>query len=237
MKNNLLVSVIIPTFNEKQNISLLITKLEKQLQKISHEIIVVDDHSSDGTITDLTKLSRSNQNISFYLNPPPVGLSKSILLGITKAKGKVIVGMDADFNHDPAVINNLIKSVVSDDFDLVVASRFMAGGGMDDKLRFYTTKFFNYLLRKIFLFPITDNTSGYYAIQAKVLKKMSLKKIYQGYGEYHLRLVYTAKRMGLRIKEIPVYYQERKYGVSKSKLFEMLKNYFILAFKLRFNLQ
>lgn len=78
-----------------------------------------------------------------------------------------------------------------------------------------------------------DNMSGFYAIRQEKLLKLPLKEIYRGYGEYHLRLVYSAKRKGFRIKEIPVFYNKRKYGKSKSNLPKMFFVYLVEALRLR----
>lgn len=229
-----IISVIIPTYNEKRNIGRLVDVLNKELAATSFEIIVIDDNSVDGTIELMERKSVLNDRIKFLQNPPPKGLSRSILFGLKQAKGQVIVGMDADFNHDPKIINQLINRLKSEKLDLVIASRFIKGGGMDDKLRFFLTKLFNLFLRFCFAFPSTDNASGYYAIRSSVLRKMPLNEIFVGYGEYHLRLVYLAKKMNLKFGEWPVFYRKRKYGKSKSKLLQMCFSYLKVAFQLRF---
>lgn len=233
MSNTLLVSVVIPTYNEKQNVGRLIDVLSTELSAYNFEIIIVDDHSPDGTARLVRKESLKNKAIRLHLNPPHRGLSRSILFGLKKAKGEIIVGMDADFNHDPKIIKQLIDKLKTERLDLVVASRFIEGGGMDDKLRFLFTKMFNFILRKFFAFPSTDNASGYYAIRQDSLRKMPLKEIFIGYGEYHLRLVYLAKKMHFKIGEVPVFYRKRQYGVSKSKLLNMAFGYLRVAFQLR----
>jgi dolichol-phosphate mannosyltransferase len=229
-----MISVIIPTYNEKLNIGRLIDVLFKELASVDFEIIVVDDQSTDGTIKLMEKKSSKNGRIRFLQNPPPKGLSRSILFGLKQAKGKIIIGMDADFNHDPKIINQLINKLKSEKLDIVIASRFIKGGGMEDKLRFFLTKLFNQFLRLFLAFPSTDNASGYYAIKSNVLRQMPLDQIFIGYGEYHLRLVYLAKKMNLRMGEFPVFYRKRQYGMSKSKLLSMFFSYLKVAFQLRF---
>ena len=87
-------------------------------------------------------------------------------------------------------------------------------------------------LKNFLSFPTTDNMSGFFAINKNVLEILPLKKIFQGYGEYHLRLVFYAKKHGLNIAEIPVYYTNRAYGKSKSRLGKMFYTYMIVALKL-----
>ena len=219
------VSIVIPTFNEAGNILLLIAKLKQKLRLYNYEIIIVDDNSSDGTGTLVRKKYQKDKRIVCIIRKEKPDLGLSILTGINTATGKVIVGMDADFNHDPGITSGLIEAATY--YDLVVASRFIPGGGMVETSRYYTSYLFNMVLRWFLGYPITDNSSGYYAIKKEKLRQLNPTFIYQGYGEYHLRLVYKAKKNHFSFYEIPVYYQKRTYGVSKSKLFQM----FITQFK------
>ena len=139
--------------------------------------------------------------------------------------------MDADFNHPPHAIKKLINELKH--HDLVIASRFIKGGGMQDKARGVFTYIFNLFLKYIIGFPIIDNMSGFYVIKKDILFKLPIKQIYSGYGEYHLRLVYLAKKQSLKIKEIPVFYPKRKHGKSKSNLLKMFFRYLFVAFKLK----
>lgn len=228
------VSIIIPTYNEKENITLLIPVI-KEIAKIvkgyTFEIVVVDDDSPDKTGYE-AKRKFKPPSVRTFIRKINDGLAGAIKGGIEKSKGEVIIGMDADFNHDPQIIPQILEKLKN--YDLVIASRFIKGGGMDDKFRYFSTRIFNFILRFFFGFPITDNASGYYAIRRRDLLKLGLDNMYFGYGEYHLRLVYFAKKAGLRIKEVPVYYKKRPYGQSKSKLLLMAKDYFKEAIRLRF---
>lgn len=230
------LSIIIPTYNEAGNIGLLIKEIKSQLKnKISYEIIVVDDNSPDNTAQEAKKLIDKDGQVRLFVRKKDRGLATAIGFGISQAKGKVIVGMDADFNHPPQLILKLVSELKR--VDLVVASRFIPGGGMQDKWRFYATYAFNIFLNKILNFPIMDNMSGFYAIGANQLKQLPLQTIFQGYGEYHLRLVWYARQYGLRIKQLPVFYPQRQHGQSKSNLIKMFWQYLVTAFKLRYNLK
>ncbi|GAB4219548.1 MAG: hypothetical protein Fur009_6240 [Candidatus Microgenomates bacterium] len=225
------ISIIIPTYNEKGNLIKLIKEIEKKLKKFSYEIIVIDDDSQDLTGKIAKKIFNKNKRIKIFIRKKRGGLASAILFGIKKSKGEIIIGMDADFNHPPQLISKLIKNLKNN--DLVIASRFINGGGMEEKLRYFFTFLFNLFLKYILGFPTMDNMSGFYAIKKEKLKILSLEKIYQGYGEYHLRLVWYTKKSNFKIKEIPVYYQKRRYGKSKSNLIKMLLKYTIEALKLK----
>ena len=227
------ITIVIPTLNESGNIEPLLDSIRQVFQKIhaSYEVIIVDDNSSDGTATIARKIAAKDVRVRVRVRYAHHGLGESIGDGIKMAKGEVIIGMDADMNHDPAVIPQLIAAL--SDADLVVASRFMRGGGMADVKRLLMSGMFNMMLRGIFGFPIWDNTSGYYAIRRVTLDKFSMQNIYYGYGEYNLRLVYEIMRKGMRIVEVPVFYKKRIFGQSKSRMFAMCRTYFREAYRLR----
>jgi dolichol-phosphate mannosyltransferase len=225
------VSVVIPTYNEAKNITRLVKTLKDKLKKYKFEIIVVDDQSTDGTLELLRKLSLKDTSLVVISTSHRKGLGKSILLGILKARGAVIVGMDADFNHNPQDITKLIEKTKK--YDLVVASRFVKGGGMKEIWRYYSSLIFNFGLKYLLGFPVFDNTSGYYAIKKNVLNKLDPERIYAGYGDYEIRLSWYAKLKKCKIAEIPTLYGKRKEGKSKSNLWKMLFDYTIIAVKLR----
>lgn len=190
----------------------------------------MDDNSSDGTIDLVQKLHRSLPQARIIVRKNNRGLGNSIRDGIKAAKGNIIVGMDADFNHDPQTLPLLLKTLQH--ADLAVASRFVRGGGMSNKFRQIPTFIISCMFRMLGM-PIWDNTSGYYAIKKNTLEKLGIDRIYYGYGDYHLRLVSFAHKAGLQIIEVPTFYKERLGGVSKSKLLEMLYNYFLEVIRLR----
>lgn len=227
------VSVILPTFNEKEAIVPHAMHVSKVLTKAGykHEVLVVDDDSPDGTAEVVRKAGVKNKNIKIMVRKSNHGLGLSIGDGMRAAKGSIVVGMDADGNHDPEDLPNMLQNLKGE-VKLVVASRFKGDGGMKG-WRMLPTFLFNAMFR-IFGLPIWDNTSGYYAIHKKDLEKLGLTKIYYGYGDYHLRLVFYAAQAGYRMIEVPTTYQARLGGASKSKLLKMAVEYTKEAFRLRF---
>jgi dolichol-phosphate mannosyltransferase len=235
------ISIILPTYNEALGISRFLDKVIPVVSQMAQaekkpltqyaEIIVVDDNSPDGTAAVVKTYSQSQPAVKLLVRYKDHGLGVSILAGIEAANGEVIVGMDADNNHDIALLPKLITKL--DQADLVVASRFMGSGGMAEPIRFYGTWAFNAFLR-CFGFPIWDNFSGYYAIKKATLLTLQPANIYYGYGDYHLRLVYIANQVGLKILEVPTIYLKRIAGESKSRLGKMLVSYTLEAFRLRF---
>lgn len=240
-----MISIIIPTYNERDNITRLIKGTEKPLGRASHEILVVDDESPDGTAEIVKKLARKNPSIRLLSHTPPRDLGRSILMGVEAVRGDVIVGMDGDGNHDPGHIPRLLDAL--EHADLVVGSRFVfpdCSTSEESWLHFVQPAtirgvfsfLFNAILKYCFGFPIWDNTSGFYAIRRRTLLALDPRSIFYGYGEYHLRLVYKAMQKQLTIVEVPVIYPPRLHGQSKSRIFIMLGTYLATAVRLRLGL-
>ncbi len=224
------LSIILPTFNEAEGIVSFL-KILLAILETSAEIIVVDDSSPDGTAAVVKKFAMRHPQIKLIVRKQNPGLGLSILTGIQAAQGEIIVGMDADNNHDPRLIEGLVAELQK--VDLVVASRFIKGGGMQETSRYLSTLAFNALL-KLLGFPTWDNGSGFYAVRRKKLLSLPLTEIYYGYGDYHLRLVFYAMKSGWKITEIPTVYLARLAGESKSKLGNMAISYLKEALRLRF---
>lgn len=226
------ISIVIPTFNERKNIIPLVKRVLTifNTYRYSFEIIVVDDNSPDQTGLIARREFCDAPSVKVFIRKGKRELGSAIGFGIKKAKGEIIVGIDGDGSHPAEKIPALLAKLKPK--TLVVASRFIKDGGMGDRMRFITSYLFNLFLKHIFRFPILDNTSGFYAIYKADLDKLSMKKIYRGYGDYHLRLVYAAKRKSFNLVEVPFYMSKRRFGKSKSRLFSMFINYTLEAFRL-----
>jgi len=227
------VSVILPTFNEKDAIVKHANHVSNVLTKAGykHEVVVVDDDSPDGTAEVVKEAAKKNPNIRLIVRKENHGLGLSIGEGVEKANGNIMIGMDADGNHDPEDMPNMLKNLKGD-VKLVVASRFKGDGGMKG-WRMLPTFLFNGMFR-LFGLPIWDNTSGYYAVRKTDIVSLGLKRIYYGYGDYHLRLVFYAAQAGWKTIEVPTTYQARIGGASKSQLGKMAIEYTKEAWRLRF---
>lgn len=228
-----MISIIIPTYNERENICRLIPAILSAVSdaKIQTEVVVVDDNSPDKTADEVRKRFGQDRRVVVSVRKDERGLATAILHGIRQSKGDVIIGMDADFNHPPELIPDLVRALSKN--DLVIASRFIKGGGMEEWGRYFGTLLFNLLLKYMLGFPTMDNMSGFYAIRKDKLEELDIDKIYKGYGDYHLRLVWYAKSKKYSICEIPVFYRRRTYGESKSHLLSLFVSYLVCATKLR----
>lgn len=231
------VSVIIPTYNEAPGILIFLKRLERVFKKIDQdyqrEILIIDDDSPDSTGKIVKKKRCSDKGVRVFIRKGVRGLGTAIGLGIEKARGEIIIGIDADGNHPAEAIPFLLENLKN--YDLVVASRFIKGGGVEKKtdiIRHLVSFGVNFIFR-ILGSPVWDSTSGCYAIRKKDLLTLNPAKIYYGYGDYHLRLVYFAKQKNYRIGEVPYIYKRRIAGESKSRLAKMFFDYLAEAVRLR----
>lgn len=225
------VSIILPTFNEKKNILLLVNLIKQKLKNIDNEIIIIDDNSPDKTAYACKKKFKNNKTIKILKNKKRLGFSESIHRGILNSSKKMIIVMDADFTHDPILIPKMLR--LSKEYDVITGSRYCAGGLMEDQIHSHLSFFYNLLLKLILKTQVQDNLGGYFCISKKNLNKLPAKKIFFGYGEYFFRLLFFSLKKNFTILEIPAIYKKRKRGKSKSKFIYMFYKYFIEALKLR----
>lgn len=228
-----MISIIIPTYNERDNVCRLIPAILSVTHdaNIQTEIVIVDDDSPDKTANEVRRRFGQDARVSVFVRKAERGLATAILYGIRQSKGDIIIGMDADFNHPPGLIPDLVHALSK--HDLVVASRFIARGGMEERGRYVGTLLFNLFLKYILSFPTMDNMSGFYAIRRDMLERLNIDDIYKGYGDYHLRLLWYAKSKRYMIAEVPVFYRKRIYGKSKSHLLSLFVSYLVCAAQLR----
>ena len=227
-------SLILPCYNEFENLKLLIPQVIKYLPKGNHEIIVVDDNSEDSTIKRLKIRFKSKKNIKYILRKKKPSLGLSIKDGILKSKGKNIIVMDTDFNHTPRDLKQMIEKFNTNNYDLVCGSRFIKGGYSSTFFRHHSSLLFNFYINLITKGKISDNLSGFFIIRKSLINNL-INKIFFGYGDFYIRLLYYMQRKKINIIEIPTKYAPRKFGVSKSKLINMIFTYSIAATKLIVN--
>ena len=219
------VSVILPTYRERDNIVDLIDAIEATLPGLETEIIVVDDSSPDGT-ADAVRARMQRRPISpirLFVRTQERGLATAIKFGLRQATGDVVVVMDTDFNHDPRMIPQMVNFL--EYYDLVIGSRFVMGGGMDEELRYKFSFLYNLFVRVTIRTQIQDNLSGFFAMRRDKLMVLNLDRIFRGYGEYFIRLLYVAWRRNYKMLEVPVFYVLRRHGKSKSRFLNMLRDY------------
>ena len=211
------VSIIIPTKNEPY-IQKLVDKIHEEISNLNHEIIVVDK-------SDVTPKLKGAK----VLRQKSDGLGKAFLEGLKLAKGDIIVLMDGDGSHRPEDLPKLIEKTKS--YDIVIGSKYVKGGRTKDKLyRILISRIYCLFASLILGLKVKDSMSGFAAVRRKVYEKIRLNPI--GF-KINTELLYKAKRFGFRATEVPIVFEERKFGRSKTNLKEGLKTLKFI-FKLKF---
>lgn len=227
------ISVVLPTYNEAGNIVPLIKQILAVCfqHKLVCEVIVVDDNSPDQTAIKVKSTFHNNLRIKVIVRTHKRGLAASIAQGIKVANHSIVLVMDTDFNHDPKVIPVLVQKLAQ--ADIVIGSRFVGSGGMENKTRYYLSLIYNLFIRLFLGLPTTDNLSGFFATRKLILKHYLHPVIFSGFGEYFVRLLYHLHREGKTITEIPVYYVLRHHGQRKSQFLKMFTTYSHTVIKLK----
>ena len=201
------ITIVLPTYNEKDNIVILVNKITKILKRYSKkEIIIVDDSSEDGTYEIVKKKFKAKKNIKVFLRKKYPSLGKAIGYGIKKSKGKLIIVMDTDLTHNPIMLLKLIRH--SKKYDLVSASRYVKGGSMYSFFHYMFSLIFNFFLTILLQSKMKDNLGGFYCVKKREIKKLNFEKIFYGYGEYYFRLLFYSLRSKYSILEIPAVYKK-----------------------------
>ncbi|MBN1221515.1 MAG: glycosyltransferase [Anaerolineae bacterium] len=228
-------SIILPTYNEKDNIVELIQAIFATLRPLDldFEVMVVDDNSPDGTAQAVQQNFGQNGQVRLWVRAGERGLATALRYGIDHSTGDILVFMDTDFNHDPAIIPQMIKFL--EYYDIIIGSRFVMAGGMEDRFRQFSSLVYNYGIRFLFGTPVHDNLSGFFSIYRPKLTALDLDQIYYGYGDYFIRLLMVAHKRGYHMLEIPVFYRLRTRGHSKTQFVTILTQYTraILALRLK----
>jgi len=217
-ETNAQISIIIPTYNESQNILQILKSIKDNLPKnFVTQAIVVDDNSPDGTgklVEDYLKNIKkmADYTIEIIHRKAKDGLGSAILKGIQHAKGDTIVVMDCDFSHPPHIIPKLIESIKKYQYDIAVASRYIKGGKIQgwSLKRKTMSKFATLIAKKGLGIDTHDPMSGFFAFKRNIIKGLNIDAI-----GYKFLLEILVKTKDVNIKEIPYTFQNRELGSSK----------------------
>jgi len=225
------LSLVIPTFNERDNIIPLIDRIHSVLHTISYEIIFVDDNSPDGTAEHVRTLAQKNLQIRCLQRVGRRGLSPSCIEGTLSSTAPFIVIMDADMQHDESILPLMLKTLQEDDCDLVVGSRYTEGGASEGLsfLRKAISQTATALAQRLLKVPLTDPMSGFFMFKRSFFKK-ALPHL-SGKG-FKILLDMTAScPEKYSFREIPYEFRSRVAGESKLGSTVMLEYLFLLLDK------
>lgn len=209
---------MVPTFNEADNVARLIGQLSQTLEGIAWEAIVVDDESPDGTADAVRKIARCDRRVRILKRMGRRGLSSACLEGMLATAAPNIAVIDADFQHDEALLPVMLKALSEEDLDLVVGSRFVPGGGTGDwsEERLQASQLATRLSQRLVKVDLKDPMSGYFMIRREALEPI-LPRV-SGVGFKILLDLVASSPRPLRIRELPYEFRERQAGESKLDL-------------------
>ncbi|HZS94545.1 MAG TPA: polyprenol monophosphomannose synthase [Chloroflexota bacterium] len=208
--------VILPTFNERENIGPIVRRVREILPQAS--VWIVDDNSPDGTGELADALTSQDEKVSVIHRPSKLGLGTAYIDAFSKALARdfdVIIQMDADFSHDPEYLPQLVAGL--DRADVVVGSRYIPGGGTKNwsAFRQFVSKSGNIVARVGLGVHVRDATGGYRAFRRSALEQLHFDDLrLRGYG-FQIEVIFQLERRGLRIVESPIVFVERTAGKSK----------------------
>ncbi|AWR97509.1 glycosyltransferase [Acidianus sulfidivorans JP7] len=206
------VSIIIPTYNEADNVSKLIPEINKIFPS---NIIVVDDSDDDSTVSVIQSFELNNLEV--IARKKEKGLGSAIRTGLQKALDEgydYAITMDADLSHNPIYLPKFYEKAI-EGYDLVIGSRYIDGGGIENwpLKRRIISKGANFLFRLLLRSPLHDNTSNYRIYSRSAIKEV-LKCDANGY-EFQICAVFRILKANLRVAEIPIIFRDRELGKSK----------------------
>ena len=229
------ILIIIPTYNEKENVPLIIPEIKKRLPDAN--ILIVDDNSPDGTSQITKDLSKKIDGIFVLDRTKKEGLGKAYIAGFKWALQRdydLIFEMDADFSHNPDYLPTFIEAIK--DADLVIGSRYING----------TVNVVNWSMKRLLLsycgniaariiagIKIMDCTGGFKCFRADTLRAIDLNKVASSGYSFQVEMNFYVQKKGLRIKEIPIIFKDRELGTSKMSS-KIVNEAFALLWKLRF---
>lgn len=214
------VRILLPTFNENDNIEGMVRRIFEVVPQAS--VLVIDDASPDGTGRTVARLAEEFENVKLLERARREGLGRAYIAGIAEslegagaARDDAVITMDADFSHDPAHLPAMMEAAES--HDVVIGSRYVRGGGVADweAWRRALSAGGNLYSRMITGMPVRDATSGFQLVRTEALRKIGYRRIAASGYAFQIELKHRLWRSGARLVETPITFQARRGGESK----------------------
>ena len=213
--------VVMPTYNEAENVERIVRTVAAELARLApqgHGVLIVDDNSPDGTGVIADRLSEELEAVSVLHRGAKQGLGQAYLAGFAhalSAGADRVIEMDADFSHDPSYLAPLLAA--SADADLVLGSRYVPGGGVQDwgPVRRIVSRGGSFYARLILGVGVRDLTGGFKCIRREVLETIDLGAVRAEGYVFQIEVTYRAILAGFRVVEVPIVFRDRTLGQSK----------------------
>lgn len=227
--------VIIPTYNELNNIKRLIPEILSRLPDLN--VLVVDDNSPDGTGEYVRELGEDDERIHVLQREGKMGLGTAYVAGfkyMLERDYEIVYQMDADFSHDPKELKNFLKYI--DDYDLIIGSRYISGVNVVNwpMRRLLLSYFANIYSKVITGLPVRDGTGGYKCFKREVLEAINLDEIHSNGYSFQIEMNFLAWKKGFKLFEMPITFVDRTDGTSKMSK-KIVREAVLMVWKLRFN--
>ena len=230
--NPIELTIVVPTFNERANVPILIEKLKAVLSHVAWEAIFVDDHSPDETADAVREIARTDRRVRVIERIGRRGLSSACVEGMMASAAPYIAVMDADLQHDETALPEMLRKIESGKLDVVVASRRIAGGSMGDlaKKRVKLSHMGCNVSRLVYRCEVSDPMSGFFVVDAKFLR--ALVPNLSGSGFKILVDILASSPSAPRVAEVPYRFRARQLGESKLDVNVQLEYIFLIVDKL-----
>ena len=226
------LAVVVPCFNERDNITLLVDKLTAALRGLEWEVIFVDDDSPDGTANMARKLAAANRRVRCIQRVGRRGLSTAVVEGMLASSAPYLAVMDGDLQHDERLLPKMLSALKDEKLDLVVGSRYVEGGGVGqwDRKRAALSSLATRLARLVIREPLSDPMSGFFVIARPAFER-AVRRL-SGQGFKILLDLFASTPEQYRFRELPYTFRDRLHGESKLDSFVAWEYIMLLVDKL-----
>ncbi len=233
--SNPVFSFIFPTYNERDNIKILIPGVFDIFKGFEIEVIIVDDGSTDGTREEVEKLQKIHPEIFLLKREKLEGIGSALISGYDKAVGKYIISCDSDLSFPLEDVKKIAETLLTGNYDLVQGSRYIKGALYEaPNFKIFEKKFIS-KIGNIFLRLVTGISMHDFSVNCRGIKKDSWKRLsLQSKNNFMLfEMIWRANKMGFSMTEVPVRFFNRKFGVSKLSLEKETIKFFLQFIKLK----
>lgn len=209
------ITIVVPTFNEVANVPLLVARLERVLADKNWEVVFVDDDSPDGTADAVRTLARRNSRVRVIQRIGRRGLSSACVEGVLSSSAPIFAVMDADLQHDDSKLGTMIERLVEEDLDIVVGSRYVAGGNTQglSSYRLRVSRLGTRLAQRLLKADLTDPMSGFFVMRRAAFERSVRHLSLQGFKI--LLDIFASAERPLRFAEVACEFHARQHGESK----------------------